>query len=147
MDKETEKLARSLAVSSDVNWSTNAPFEIVGDLIIKKEGFANIPRVGITIACKDFRDLVTLSRQFVYREIEEAGIPNEALGFTPTIGTENRSKRYLFNDCNESSPTLGKRKYGFLYLFNFEINKEFVGRFEWGGFCNSYGKLPEYKSE
>jgi hypothetical protein len=84
--------------------------------------------------------MVPVVRQFVFRELEAAGIENEILEFRP--GVEER-KRLRFVDCNEHSQSKGKNKVGQLYRFSFEIKRPFVGYFEWGGFCKKIGQIPE----
>lgn len=141
MDKGVEKLLRDMSVSLSSDWLTDAPFQI-GELRIEKIGFAEIPVVFVMVACpsKAIAGMVLVVRQFVFRELEAAGIENEILEITPKV---QEQKRLRFVDCNEHSPTKGKDKIGRLYRFSFEIKRPFVGYFEWGGFCNRVGQIPE----
>ena len=141
---ESEHLGREIAKSTAINWGTTAPFEIVGDLQIKRVGFADLHVVRIQIACKDedLRAITPIARQIVYRELEAHGLESEILEFTPTVGCES-SRRYKFTDCNESSPTKGKGKFGKLRHWTFEIKKEHYGHFEWDW---KSGRFPERKA-
>ncbi len=109
---------------------------------IEKVGFAEIPVAFVTVACpsKAISAIVPVVRQFVFRELEAAGIENEILAFIPTVQDERRVR---FVDCNEHSPTKGKNKMGRIYRFAFEIKPPFVGYFQWGGFGNRVGTIPE----
>ena len=140
---DVEQLARDVAASFHSNWLTHAPFEL-GEITVKRVGFADIPVVQIAVACKPdaISALTPMVRQVVFRELVGAGIPNEIVEFTPTVGSESE-RRYTFVDCNEHSETKGKRKHGKLYHWRFEIKRRFVGYFQWGGFCNRYGRIPE----
>jgi hypothetical protein len=84
--------------------------------------------------------MVPVVRQFVFRELAAAGIENEILDFTPGV---QEQKRLRFVDCNEHSPSKGKNKMGRLYRFSFEIKRPFVGYFQWDGFCNRTGRIPQ----
>ena len=116
----------------------------MGDLQIEKVGFAEIPVAFVTVACppKAISSIVPVVRQFVYRELEAAGIENEILAFTPIVQDQRRVK---FVDCNEHSRSKGKNKMGIFYRFAFEIKLPFAGYFLWGGFCNRVGKIPELR--
>lgn len=138
-----EKILRHLAVAAAVHIGTSAPFNL-GNFFVKRIGFANIPVVGMVVACRpqDTSAVVPIVRSFVYTELEGAGIPNEAVEFIPTRGeTERGGRQTMFVDTNESSPTKGKNKRGQLYEFRFEIKKEFIQRFVWDTWR---GKLPEH---
>ncbi len=137
-----EQLLRDSAASLFSDWLTNAPFQM-GELQIEKVGFAEIPVVFVTVACppKAISTLVPVVRQFVYRELEAAGIENEIVEFVPRV--QDQGRRHRFVDCNEHSPTKGKNKMGYIYRFAFEIKRPFVGYFQWGGFCNRVGQMPE----
>lgn len=139
---DAERMMRRLAVTDTVRFGTSAPFHL-GAFFVKRIGFANIPVVGMVVACRpqDASAVVPIVRSFVYTELEGAGISNEAVEFVPTRGqTERGGRQTLFVDTNESSPTKGKNKRGQLYEFRFEIKKEFIQRFVWDTWR---GKLPE----
>lgn len=141
---EEEVIIRETAKSTAINWGTNAPFEIVGSIQIRKVGFAGDHVVRIQIACKDesLSALTPVARQIVFRELETHGLESEILEYTPSVGCES-SRRYKFTDCNESSPTKGERKYGKLRHWTFRIKPEHVGHFEWDW---KTGKFPERKA-
>jgi len=129
MEKRDEKLMRDVHASFNVNVGTTAPFAI-GKFAVEKVGFANIPTVQVVMACKDTVSVVMVARQYVYRELEAAGVPNEAIEFTPTVQVQKQ--RHKFTDLNESSPDKGKTKMGLLVRFAFEIKEAFVKTyFEW----------------
>ena len=141
MDKQAEQLLRDAAASLCCDLLTNAPFQM-GELQIEKVGFAKIPVAFVTIACppKAVSAIVPVARQFIFRELEAAGIENEILVFTPTV---QEQRRVRFVDCNEHSPTKGKNKMGRFYHFAFEIKRPFVGHFQWSGFCKRVGQIPD----
>lgn len=149
LSPDPEKYIRQMAVSSSIRFGTEAPFQL-GNFLVAKIGFANIPVVGMVVTCRpeDRGALTPIVRSFVYTELEGAGIPNEAVEFTPTIGqTERGSRATMFVDTNESSPTKGKRKKGQVYEWHFEIKKPYVDRFVWPKYGSpSRGKLPEFNS-
>jgi len=141
--EESEELAREVAASLHSDWLTHAPFEL-GAITVKKVGFADIPVVEIAVACKPdaLSALTPVVRQVVFRELEGAGIPNEIVEFKPTVGSESE-RRFTFIDCNEHSPTKGKRKHGRLYHWRFHVKPKFLGYFEWDG---RSGRIPERKA-
>jgi hypothetical protein len=141
MMMDTEQILRDTAASLCCDLLTDAPFQM-GELQIEKVGFAEIPVVFVTIACppKTIPSIVPVARQFIFRELEVAGIENGILEFTPSVQEQRRGK---FVDCNSHSPTKGKNKMGIIYRFAFEIKRPFVGYFQWGGFCKRTGKIPE----
>ena len=140
---DNEQFLRDSAASLCCDMLTDAPFQM-SDLQIEKVGFAEIPVVFVTIAYtpKAIPSIVPVVRQFVYRELEAAGIENEILAFTPSVQGHGRAK---FVDCNEHSRSKGKNKMGIFYRFAFEIKPPFAGYFLWGGFCNRVGKIPELR--
>jgi hypothetical protein len=141
MDKQVEQVLRDSAASLASDWLTEAPFQMSG-LRIEKVGFAEIPVVFVMVACPPnaIPTMVPVVRQFVFRELEAAGIENEILEFRP--GVEER-KRLRFVDCNEHSQSKGKNKVGQLYRFSFEIKRPFLDYFQWGGFCKRTGRIPD----
>jgi hypothetical protein len=141
MDIQAEQLLRGTAASLCGDLLTDAPFQM-SDLQIEKVGFAEIPVVFVTVACpaKAISAIVPVARQFIFRELEAAGIENEIVEFTPTVQEQRRGR---FVDCNEHSPTKGKNKVGRFYRFAFEIKRPFIGYFQWEGFCNRVGQIPE----
>lgn len=141
MDPQMDEVLRDMAASLCADWLTNAPFQL-GELRIEKVGFAEIPVAFVMVACspKAITAMVPVVRQFIFREMEAAGIENEILEFTPSVQDQ---KGVRFVDCNEHSPTKGKNKVGRLYRFTFEIKRPFVGYFEWSGFCKRVGHIPE----
>ena len=138
-----EELLRGIAASSSIRFGTNAPFEL-GGIFIKRIGFANIPVVGMVVNCRqqDRAAMVPIVRNFVFTELVNAGISNTAVKFIPTVNTteDSRGRQVMFTDCNESSPTKGKRKRGHALVFHFEIQPDAIGRFTWQG---GRGQLPE----
>ena len=140
MDKQAEQLLRDTAASLCCDMLCDAPFQM-GELQIEKVGFAEIPVAVVTIACppKAIAAIVPVARQFIFRELEVAGIENEILAFTPTV---EEQRRVRFVDCNEHSPTKGKNKMGRYYRFTFEIKRPFLGYFQWSGPGNRLGKIP-----
>jgi hypothetical protein len=151
VSNDMEKVLRQLATSSGVRIGTNAPF-CLGSIFVRKIGFGDIPVVGMTVYCRpqDTRNLTPIARSFVYVELENAGIPNEAVEFTPSLGVnpERGNRQVMFVDINESSPTKGKRKRGKQYEFHFEIKKDWVKRFVWPQFGNPReGKFPEVEAK
>ena len=141
MDILAEQILRGTAVSLCCDLLTDAPFQM-SDLQIEKVGFAEIPVVFVTVACpaKAISAIVPVARQFVFRELEAAGIENEIVEFTPRVQEQRRGR---FVDCNEHSRTKGKNKVGRFYRFSFEIKRPFVGYFQWSGFCKRVGQIPE----
>jgi hypothetical protein len=141
MDNQIEQLLRGAAASLASDWLTDAPFQM-SRLRIEKIGFAEIPLVFVMVACpsKAITAMVPVVRQFIFRELEAAGIENEILEFTPGV---QEQKRFRFTDCNEHSPSKGKNKVGRLYRFAFEIKRPFVGYFRWDGFCKRTGQIPQ----
>lgn len=141
MDNRMEQLLRGAAASLCSDWLTDAPFQM-SRLRVEKVGYAEIPVVFVMVACspKAISAMVPVARQFVFRELEAAGIENEILEFTPSV---QEQKRLRFVDCNEHSPTKGKNKMGRLHRFGFEIKRPFVGYFQWDGFCKRVGRIPE----
>jgi len=141
MDNGLEQLLRDAAASLCSDWLTDAPFQM-GELRVEKVGFAEIPVVFVMVACPPnaVPAMVPVVRQFVFRELESAGIESGIVEFTPTV---QEQKRLRFVDCNEHSRTKGKNKMGRLYRFAFEIKRPFVGYFQWGGFCKRTGRIPE----
>jgi hypothetical protein len=150
VSNDMEKVLRQLATASAVRIATEAPF-CLGRIFVKKIGFANIPIVGMTVYChpRDTRALTPIARSFVYVELENAGIPNEAVEFTPSLGQGERGHRQvMFVDINESSATKGKRRRGQEYEFHFEIKKEWVQKFVWPTSGNPRaGKFPEIEAK
>ena len=140
-----KSLLRKMHASMGVQFGTTAPFQIIGEVYVRKIGFADIPVVGVDIACKPevMTALVPIARQLVYRELETMGIPNEAVEFQAGVQSEGRRRR--FTDCNESSPTLGSTKMGQLYRFRFDIRPEHVKtfKFDWAG----NGQFPEGRKQ
>jgi hypothetical protein len=141
MDNQMEELLRGVAASLCSDWLTDAPFQM-SELRVEKVGFAEIPVAFVMVACspKAIPAMVPVVRQFIFRELEAAGIENEILEFTPTV---QEQKRLRFVDCNEHSPSKGKNKMGRLYRFAFEIKRPFLGYFRWDGFCKRVGQIPE----
>ncbi len=141
MDRQVEQLLRDTAASLCGDMLTDSPFQM-GELQIEKVGFAAIPVVFVTVACppKAVSLIVPVARQFIFRELEAAGIENEILAFTPTV---EEQRRVRFVDCNEQSPTKGKNKMGRFYRFAFKIKRPFLGYFEWTGLGNRLGKIPD----
>ena len=139
MNIQTEQLLRDTTASLCSDWLNTVPFQM-GDLRVEKVGFAEIPVVYVMVICppKAITAMVPVVRQFVFRELEIAGIENEILEFIPTVQGQGRHK---FVDCNEHSPSLGKNKVGCLYRFAFVIKQPFVGYFQWGGFCKRVGMI------
>ena len=137
---DLEKLLRTAAASPAVRFGTIAPFQL-GNVEIEKIGFADIPVMLVNVYCRreDITALVPIVRQHVFGELETAGFSNEIVEFTPGVAT---NQVRMFVDCNESSPSLGKRRRGNHCRFTFEIKKEHVGKFDWGGFCGKYGSIP-----
>jgi len=146
MDKHIEQLLRESAASLGSDWLTESPFQM-SELRIEKVGFAQIPVAFVMVVCppKAITAMVPVVRQFIFRELEAAGIENEILEFTPTVQDQGRRRRFV--DCNEHSPTKGKNKVGRLYRFAFEIKRPFVGLFQWGGFAKAVGRIPERPSD
>ena len=143
MDKHIEQLLRDTAASLGMDWLTDSPFQMSG-LRIEKAGFAEIPVAFVMVACpeKAIPAMVPVVRQFIFRELEAAGIENEILEFTPTVQDQGRRRRFV--DCNEHSPTKGKNKVGRLFRFAFTIKRPFVDYFQWGGFAKQVGRIPEH---
>lgn len=141
MDNQMEQLLRGAAASLSSDWLTDAAFQMSG-LRIEKVGFSEIPVVFVMVACppKAVSAMVPVVRQFIFRELEAAGIENEIVEFTPSV---QEQKRLRFVDCNEYSPTKGKNKMGRLYRFALEIKRPFLGYFQWDGFCKRVGQIPE----
>ena len=139
MDKE--QLLRDTAASLCCDLLTDAPFQM-GDLQIEKVGFAEIPVAFVTVACtpKAIPSIVPVARQFIFRELEAAGIENEIVAFTPSVQGQRQGK---FVDCNEHSRSKGKNKMGIFYRFTFEIKRPFLGYFQWSGIGHRVGKIPE----
>lgn len=136
---------RKLHASLHCRFGTTAPFQILGEVYVKKIGFAHIPVIGVDIATKPeaMNALVPIARQLIFHELETMGITNESVEFVAGVQPEGRRRKFV--DCNESSPTLGKSKFGELYRFRFEIKPEFVKlfSFDWAG----NGKFPTSKKE
>ena len=141
MDNGMEQLLRDAAASLASDWLTDSPFQM-SELRVEKVGFAEIPVVFVMVACppKAVQAMVPVVRQFVFRELEAAGIENEILEFPPSV---QEQRRLRFVDCNEHSPTKGKNKMGQLYRFAFEIKRPFLGYFQWDGFCGRVGQIPQ----
>ena len=141
MINKSEQVLRDVFASLCLDWLTKVPFQM-GELRIEKVGFAEIPVVFVMVSCpqRAIKALVPVVKQFIYRELESAGIENEILEFVPTVQEQRR--RHRFVDCNEHSPTKGKNKMGRSYRFAFEIKPPFLGFFQWGGFCNRVGSIP-----
>ena len=141
MDKPIEQLLRDAAASLCSDWLTDAPFQM-SELRIEKVGFAEIPVVFVMAACppKAVPAMVPVVRQFVFRELESAGIENGIVEFTPSV---QEQRRLRFVDCNEHSPTKGRNKVGRLYRFAFEIKRRFTGYFQWEGLCRRVGQIPQ----
>ena len=89
----TEQILRGTAVSLCCDLLTDAPFQM-SDLQIEKVGFAEIPVVFVTVACpaKAISAIVPVARQFVFRELEAAGIENEIVEFTPMVQEQRRGR-------------------------------------------------------
>jgi len=145
MVKQIEQLLRESAASLCSDWLTDMPFQM-GELRIEKVGFAEIPIVFVMVSCpsKAVKAMVPVVRQFVFRELEAAGIENEIVEFSPTVQDQGRRQRFV--DCNEHSPTKGRNKVGRQYRFAFGIKPPFMGFFHWSGFCNRIGQIPERSS-
>ncbi len=141
MNKQAEQILRGTAGSLCCDLLTDAPYQM-GDLQIEKVGFAEIPVVFVTVACpaRAILAIVPVARQFIFRELEAAGIDNEIVEFTPMVQEQRRGR---FVDCNEHSPTKGTLKVGRFYRLSFEIKRPFVGYFQWSGFCKRVGQIPE----
>lgn len=141
MDKYCEQMLRGMAASLDCDFRAKSPYQM-GDVRVEKVGFAEIPVVFVLVACqpKAIKAMRSVVRQFIFRELDAANIENDILEFTPTVQV---GRKIRFVDCNENSPTKGKKKVGLLYRFAFEIKPPFMGFFNWGGFCNRVGSIPE----
>jgi hypothetical protein len=142
MDAQTEQLLRDSAASLSSDWLNNVPYQM-GELRIEKVGYAEIPVAFVMVICpeKAVSAMVPVVRQFIYRELETAGIENGILEFTPTV--QDQGRRLRFVDCNEHSPSKGKNKVGRVYRFAFQIKRPFLGYFQWDGFCKRKGSIPE----
>ena len=110
-NKRIERFLRDTIASFASDWLTTVPYQMSG-LRIEKVGFAEIPVVFVTVICpqKAVTPMVPVVRQFVFRELEAAGIENEIVEFVPTVQDQGRRRRFV--DCNEHSPTKGKNKVG-----------------------------------
>ena len=88
---EMDELLRGVAASLSCDWLTDAPFQM-SELRVEKVGFAQIPIVFVMVACppKAIAAMVPVVRQFVFRELEAAGIENEILEFTPGVQEPGR---------------------------------------------------------
>jgi hypothetical protein len=133
-------MLRDTARSFGVNWGTSEPY-CVEDTTYRKVGFAGDYVVEIVICAKTSEGFAPIIRQLAYRELESQGIDSDILEFYPTVGASR--KQVLFVDCNESSPTLGKRKRGYRYSWHLRIDPAAAGRlFVWDQPRWGYG-LPK----
>ena len=132
------QLLKSVHNSLAVRWGTSAPFHI-GWIEAEKIGFAGIPSVVCNVFCRDedLGSLVPIVRQRVYTELGSRGWGPDDIEFTPTT---QRGRRRKFTDTNESSETRGREKFGILYRFSFEMERELAhATFQGSG---SFKKLP-----
>lgn len=138
-----ERLIRDATKLHCFSFGTQAPFQL-GPVEIEKIGFGDIPVVHVRVFCKreQVSSLVPVARQYIYRELETAGMSSDILEFTPRVQV---NQVRMFTDCNESSPTKGKTKRGHSCRFSFDIKPEHVHDFEWGGFAGKTGTIPTKK--
>lgn len=125
-DKAVEwAIRQTSSPSGGSRWGTSAPFSL-GEVFIRRIGFADIPVVGCTVIAKDATSVVPVVRQHVFYELETQGVPNEAISCGPTVAVR---RQRMFTDANEDSPTKGKNKRGLEMEFHFEIRKEAVHKY------------------
>lgn len=121
---------KKLHANPAISWRTHAPFAL-SEVFFERIGFADIPVCSVEVACKERSGMVPIVRQFVYHELISTGLSEDAVQFTPSVCIQRQ--RHKFLDLNESSPTKGKNKMGMLCRFDFEIEKDYLGCFEWKG--------------
>lgn len=133
-----EELIRLMASSRGITMGTDAPYDFA-NLRIEKVGFADIPRVAVDVYCRpeDLSAIIPSARQVVYRWLEENEMTNEAVRLSPFVG---RHRIKMFVDANPRSRTRGKRKRGLHHTVGFDIDRNFVGLFNWQGSRGSFRK-------
>lgn len=140
MNASQDDLLRAVSRSLCVRFGTTEPFAI-GRVSAERVGYAQIPSVVVTVVCRDesLSALVPIVRQRVFAELAERGWGDEHIvNLTP--GTM-RGRRRKFVDENESSPTVGRSKFGIEYRFRFDMSRDLAAAtFPRGG---SFARLPE----
>ena len=119
---------REMAASKVITFGNSVPYAI-GAVRIERIGFADIPMCWLRVNCReaDIGPMVPVVRQKLYRWLEENGVPNSALTFSPRVAAIRDRERFV--DENESSPSCGKNKFGGSFRFSFEIRADRVKEF------------------
>ena len=137
-DPQVEHLLRETSKPGPVTWGTTCPFNL-GEVVFRKVGFADIPKVQCTVYAPDIQSVVAVVRQHVFYELETQGIPTEIIEFQPSVETMSRRRRFV--DQNSSSESTGKNKMGLEMTFSFEIKKFAAHR--WFTWDMRYGKVKD----
>jgi len=119
-----EPEARALHSSLGVTFGTNASYHI-GHIKLERSGFANIPRLLMTVQCKaqDVPALIPICRQAAFAYLSERGVSDEHLAFKPSVA--QGSKRQSFTDQH------GKRKMGEAHKVSFDLSETLASAVEW----------------
>ena len=125
-----EKFLRAVHADSAISWRTTAPYDL-GNVEICRIGFAGDPVVLVQVRCRadDVSSLVPIVRQYVFFELQTAGVSNEAVMFVPSVSLVDRKRKFV--DRNESSPTKGKNKMGNVNDYKFRIESAYLDHFVW----------------
>ena len=132
-NNERNRLLRDMHTSEGARFGTSAPYAIESGIVIEKVGFGDVPLAYVMIACRyeHTSALVPIARQYVFEWLQEQGILNDVVEFTP--GVARQRERHRFMDANEASPTCGRYRYGALSRFGFEIKAAGITYFAWTG--------------
>jgi len=103
---------------------TSASYDI-GPVRLVRAGFANIPRLQMTVHCKSrhVSALVPICRQAAFAYMSERGVSDEHLAFKPSVA--QGSKRKSFSDQH------GQRKMGEAHEISFDLSETLASAVEW----------------
>lgn len=126
-------LLREIEDNLAIGYHTEALYEL-GSFYFEKAGFASIPRLSVTIVCKE-RDYLTLQpmlRRMFASHIGSLGWTSNNLAAYPSMG---RGKTRKFRDQH------GANRMGMEHRVSFELSPELTEAIDWTGYMHSRGTV------
>ena len=108
---------------------------VVSTPYFEQAGFARIPRLTMTVTCKE-RDYEAIQIMILHRlavsHVGALGWSSDHLAFYPSMG---RGKTRMFTAED------GKRRRGIEHRVSFELSPELAAAIDWSGYTSVRGKL------
>jgi hypothetical protein len=126
-------LSREMQASLAVGYHTGAEHEI-GRWGFEQAGFAKIPRMSVTVVCKerDFNSLVPMLHRQAISQLAELGWSHHHLAQYPSNG---RGRVRMFTDQN------GARRRGVEHRVSFDLSPQLAEAINWNGYTAVRGTL------